>query len=84
MCRSIKVLRGMQPPATRDDIRAAALQFVRKVSGYHHPSRAREAAFERAVSEVALAAERLLADIAPPASVRSAAEQAPAGAGANS
>ncbi len=65
MCRSIRVLRTMDPPATRDDIRAAALQFVRKVSGYHRPSRANEAAFDRAVSEVSQAAERLLAEVAP-------------------
>ena len=63
MCRSIRVLRTMDPPATRDDIRAAALQFVRKVSGYHRPSRANEAAFDRAVSEVSQAAERLLAAV---------------------
>lgn len=60
MCRSIKVLRGMEPAATHADVEAAALQFIRKVSGYRKPSRANEAAFQRAVDEVTSAAERLL------------------------
>lgn len=63
MCRSIKTLRNIDPPATGDDVHAAALQFVRKISGYRKPSRANEAAFERAVVEVATAAERLLASL---------------------
>jgi hypothetical protein len=63
MCRSIKVLRRPEP-ATNEDIRAAALQFVRKVSGYHKPSKANEIAFESAVSEIAGTVERLLAEIA--------------------
>ena len=60
MCRSIKVLRRPAPPITSDEISAAALQFVRKVSGYHKPSKANEAAFDAAVQEIAAATERLL------------------------
>ncbi len=59
MCRSIKQLRG-ELPATDEEIRAAALQFVRKVSGFRAPSRANAEAFERAVEEVATASRRLL------------------------
>ena len=65
MCRSIKPLRGASvPPVTDAEIRAAALQFVRKVSGYRQPSRANAKPFERAVDEVAASTERLLAQIA--------------------
>lgn len=64
MCRSIKTLRGQEPPATAEEVRAAALQYVRKVSGYRQPSRRNAAAFERAVAEVAAATERLLAAVA--------------------
>ena len=60
MCRSIKVLRDGSEPATRDEIHAAALQFVRKVSGFRQPSKANEAVFESAVDEVAAVTERLL------------------------
>jgi len=60
MCRSIKQLRNMEIPATEEEIRAASLQFVRKVSGYRKPSKANEAAFERAVDEVAEATQKLL------------------------
>jgi hypothetical protein len=60
MCRSIKTLRNLEPPATSDDVEAAALQFVRKVSGYHRPSRMNQEAFDRAVTEVAAAVQRLL------------------------
>lgn len=60
MCRNIRTLANFEPPATDAEIRAAALQFVRKLSGAARPSRANEAAFERAVDEVALAAERLI------------------------
>ena len=60
MCRSIKTLFNFKPPATEDEIRAASLQFVRKISGYHKPSHANEAAFDHAVEEVAAAAHRLL------------------------
>ena len=60
MCRSIKTLRNAEVPATEEEIRAAALQFVRKVSGYRKPSKANEAAFERAVEDVAEATRKLL------------------------
>lgn len=64
MCRSIKQLRNVEIPATEEEIRAAALQFVRKVSGYRKPSKVNEAAFERAVDEVAKTTERLLGSLA--------------------
>jgi hypothetical protein len=63
MCRNIRTLFNFEPPATEDEIRASALQFVRKLSGYAHPSRANEAAFNRAVEEVAGAARRLLGSL---------------------
>jgi hypothetical protein len=64
MCRSIKVLRRPGPPTTGEEITAAALQFVRKVSGYPKPSKANREAFDAAVSEIAGATERLLNSIA--------------------
>jgi hypothetical protein len=67
MCRSIVTLRRADSPATDDEVRAAALQFVRKVSGYRAPSRRNQKAFDRAVEEVALATRRLLAGIGPAA-----------------
>jgi hypothetical protein len=69
MCRNIKTLANFEPPATTDEVRASALQFVRKLSGAAHPSRANEAAFDRAVDEVTAAAERLIQSLetkAPP------------------
>ena len=60
MCRAIKTLHNFKPPATEEEIRASALQFVRKLSGFAHPSKANEAAFDRAVDEVADVARRLL------------------------
>ncbi|MDP9180854.1 MAG: DUF2277 domain-containing protein [Chloroflexota bacterium] len=63
MCRSIKTLRRADENATEEEIRAAALQFVRKVSGYRAPSRANEAAFEAAVDEIAAASRNLLKDL---------------------
>jgi hypothetical protein len=60
MCRNIKTLANFEPPATDDEIRASALQFVRKLSGATRPSRANEAAFNRAVDEVTEAAHRLV------------------------
>jgi hypothetical protein len=65
MCRSIKTLRGAEPPPTEQDVSAAALQYVRKLSGYRAPSRANAEAFDRAVAEVAAATDRLLASLAP-------------------
>ena len=63
MCRSIKILRNAEVPATEEEIRAAALQFVRKVSGYRKPSKVNEAAFERAVDEITRSTQTLLKDI---------------------
>ena len=60
MCRSIKQLRQPDRPPTDDEIQAAALQFVRKVSGYRHPSRVNQAAFERAVTDIAASTRKLL------------------------
>ena len=60
MCRNIKTLANFEPPATPDEVRASALQFVRKLSGTTRPSRANEAAFNRAVEEVTDAARRLI------------------------
>jgi hypothetical protein len=70
MCRSIKTLRSADEPATEDDIRAAALQYVRKVSGYRQPSRKNEEAFERAVAAVAEASKTLLDDVSPAGTAR--------------
>jgi hypothetical protein len=69
MCRNIKTLHNFEPPATEDEVRAAALQYVRKVSGSQKPSKANETAFERAVDEVAAITTRLLDELvtaAPP------------------
>jgi hypothetical protein len=60
MCRNIKTLHNFEPPATHDEIHASALQFVRKLSGFAHPSKANEAAFNRAVHQVTHAAHDLL------------------------
>lgn len=66
MCRSIKQLRQPDTPPTEAEIQAAALQFVRKVSGYRKPSRSNQAAFDAAVAEVATATRQLLAQLTPP------------------
>ena len=69
MCRNIHTLHNFEPPATEDEVRGAALQYVRKVSGFTKPSQANEAAFERAVEEVEEATARLIAELvtnAPP------------------
>ena len=69
MCRNIRVLHNFQPSATNDEVHAAALQYVRKVSGMNKPSQANEAAFNRAVHEIAHVTEHLLEDLvttAPP------------------
>jgi hypothetical protein len=60
MCRNIKTLFNFDPPVTSDEVRDASLQFVRKISGFHKPSRANEAAFNAAVDEIAAGAMRLL------------------------
>jgi hypothetical protein len=69
MCRSIKTLYNVEPAANEDEVRAAALQFVRKISGYRKPSRTNEEAFEIAVDEIAAISWRLLGELetaAPP------------------
>ncbi|MGD0418883.1 MAG: DUF2277 domain-containing protein [Xanthobacteraceae bacterium] len=63
MCRNIRTLFNFEPPATEEEIRASALQFVRKLSGFAKPSRANEAAFNQAVEEVTDVARRLLASL---------------------
>jgi hypothetical protein len=70
MCRNIRTLYNFEPPTTRDEMRAAAEQYVRKVSGMQKPSRANEAAFGRAIDEVAATTERLLADLVTTAPAR--------------
>lgn len=65
MCRSIKVLHRADPPPTREEVREAALQFVRKISGYRTPSQANEDAFDSAVEEVASASLKLLRSLGP-------------------
>ena len=70
MCRSIKTLHNFQPPATDQEIRASALQFVRKLSGFARPSQANQAAFERAVEQVTAAAHELLASLVTSAPAR--------------
>lgn len=76
MCRNIKVLANFEPPATEDEVRAAALQFVRKISGTTHPSRANEAAFDRAVDEVTESARRLIDSLEIKSAPRDRAEEA--------
>jgi hypothetical protein len=70
MCRNIKTLFNFEPPATRAEIRDASLQFVRKLSGFTRPSRANEAAFERAVKEIAASAEILIGSLVTNAQAR--------------
>jgi len=60
MCRNIRTLFNFAPPASDDEVRASSVQFVRKLSGFHHPSKANEEAFDRAVDEVTAAARRLV------------------------
>jgi hypothetical protein len=76
MCRSIKTLANFAPPATDDEVRAAALQFVRKLSGTTRPSRANEPAFDRAVDEVTDSARRLLGSLQTTAAPRTRDEEA--------
>ena len=70
MCRNIRPLFNFEPPADHDDVRAAAIQFVRKISGFTKPSHANEEAFDRAVDEVTGAAEKLLHSLVTPAAPR--------------
>jgi hypothetical protein len=76
MCRNIKMLFNFDPPVTEDEIRAAALQFVRKVSGFNKPSKANEDAFNHAVEEIAGSAGRLLGSLETAAPARSREEVA--------
>jgi hypothetical protein len=76
MCRNIKTLANFEPPATDDEIRASALQFVRKLSGAHHPSRTNEAAFSTAVEEVTAAAQKLIHSLTTTAPPRNREEEA--------
>jgi hypothetical protein len=70
MCRNIRILHNFEPPTSEDEIRAASLQYVRKVSGMQKPSRANEAAFEHAVDAVTAATSQLLAALVTPAPPR--------------
>lgn len=76
MCRNIKTLFNFEPPATEEEIRASSLQFVRKLSGFNAPSKANEAAFDRAVDEVAAAARLLVASLVTNAEPRDRAVEA--------
>lgn len=76
MCRNIKTLANFEPPATTDEIRASALQFVRKLSGATHPSHANEAAFNAAVDEVTVVARRLIDSLTTKAPPRNRDEEA--------
>ena len=76
MCRNIRTLFKFEPPATDDEIRAASLQFVRKVSGFNAPSKANEAAFDRSVDEVFRVARRLVDSLVTNAPARDRAEEA--------
>ena len=76
MCRKIRTLFNFEPPASEDEIHASALQFVRKLSGFAKPSRANEAAFNRAVDEVTAAARRLIDSIETSAAPRNRDEEA--------
>jgi hypothetical protein len=76
MCRNIKMLFNFDPPVTGEEMRAASLQYVRKVSGFNKPSRANEAAFFRAVDEISAASARLLGSLETNAAPRSREEEA--------
>ncbi|HXC89404.1 MAG TPA: DUF2277 domain-containing protein [Stellaceae bacterium] len=76
MCRNIKTLHNFKPPATEDEIRAASLQFVRKLSGFTRPSKANQLAFDRAINSVADAAHELLRSLVTNAAPRDRAAEA--------
>jgi hypothetical protein len=76
MCRSIKTLFNFEPPATKEEIHAASVQFVRKLSGFHTPSKANQPAFDHAVSEISVAAEALIASLVTTAQPRDRAVEA--------
>jgi hypothetical protein len=76
MCRNIKTLFNFDPPATDEEIRDASVQFVRKLSGFHHPSKINEAAFNKAVDEVSISARNLLDSLITHAEPRNREEEA--------
>ena len=76
MCRNIKTLFNFDPPATEDEVHASAVQFVRKLSGFTHPSKANAPAFERAIVEVTAVASRLIAELETNAPPRTREEEA--------
>jgi len=76
MCRNIKMLFNFDPPVTEDEVRAASLQYVRKISGFGKPSKANEASFDRAVEEIAAVSTRLLRSLETHAAPRSREEEA--------
>ncbi len=76
MCRNIKILFNFKPPVTNDEVRAAALQFVRKISGFSKPSKANEAAFLAAVEDITLISNRLLSSLETTAPPRNREEEA--------
>lgn len=76
MCRNIKPLFNFEPPVTEEEIRAASLQYVRKISGFTRPSQANEAAFQRAVDEIAASSGRLIASLATSAPAKNREEEA--------
>jgi hypothetical protein len=76
MCRNIRPLFNFEPPVTEDEVRAASLQFVRKISGFHKPSKANEASFQAAVEEIANASGRLLSALETSAAPRNREEEA--------
>ena len=76
MCRNIKMLFNFDPPVTEEEIRAASLQYVRKISGFQKPSHGNQAAFERAVDEIAAASARLLSSLETTAQHRNREEEA--------
>lgn len=76
MCRNIRTLFNFEPPATYDEVMAASLQFVRKISGFNKPSKANEAAFNSAVGDITLIARRLIDSLESPAAPKNRAEDA--------
>jgi hypothetical protein len=76
MCRNIKILFNFKPPVTNDEVRAAALQFVRKISGFSKPSKANEAAFLAAVEDITIISNRLLSSLETTAPPRNREEEA--------
>jgi hypothetical protein len=76
MCRNIRTLFNFEPPVTEDEIRAASLQFVRKISGFNKPSKVNEAAFQAAINDIALVSARLLSSLESPGAPRNRDEEA--------